>query len=843
MHCLSSSASRRALPAGSAAAVLLALALAAPRVGAQILPIFNLTTDDGLAASQVWDVLRDRRGYLWIATSEGLTRYDGFELTSITGAEGLRNQVVRRVVEAPDGTLWLATADGLAHYDGRRLSFIGSAEGMRGGIVWDLALDRHGNLWFGTGSAGLGVVVGDKWKQYGKGNGLAGNDVYSLHVAPSGELWVGTRRSGVASCAVGARGELSRCRTFTTADGLAHDSVRAIASDRFGNVWLGTRGGGVSRWDGRRFTNFRATPPHIAEDSRVGPWAAADGLADDDVYALHVRPGGELVIGNAQRGITICTLPDLRPCRTLRKGNGLIVDAVLGVDEDVEGNLWVSLNNGLSKLVSEKLQSFDDRHGVPGPGGYAVLPEPNGDVWVASFGGLGRMLLAPPYAQPLVASWNAERGLPSSEVWDVLRDRRGRLWVATAGGLCLFDAARGCSAVYGEEQGLAGSYVLDLFETKGGDLWVGTLTGASRLRFGDGSGAPEVLSLRATDGLPAAQVQSVAEDAHGTIWFACSGGGLAAFRDGAEPPRVRAWTAAEGLPSENLYGLFAARNGEVWVGTGGSGLVRFRPTADLTRPPAFTRFGPESGIDARAVFAIREDPAGRLWLGTTAGVYHFDPRADNGRGRVLRHFDRSSGLISKDTSTGNSLALDDRGRVWIGFSGGITRYDPALEEPPLPPPRTTLERVALGPRAAVVLRAPFTSPPHLREGERWLDAAAPLALERGQHNLRVDYRGLSYRSPRQVRYQVRLVGFDPDWSAAGTEPFKEYTNLDPGDYRFEVRAALLDGAWGPPATLAVTLQPAFWQTPLFAGAALLAMLLLLGGAHRLRTSRIKQRAS
>jgi len=486
--------------AGSAAALLLALALAAPRVSAQLLPIFNLTTDDGLAASQVWDVLRDRRGYLWIATSEGLTRYDGFELASITGAEGLRNQVVRRVVEAPDGTLWLATADGIAHYDGRGLSFIGSAEGMRGGIVWDLAFDRHGNLWFGTGSAGVGVVTGGKWKLYGKADGLAADDVYSLHVAPSGELWVGTRHAGVAQCAIGARGELSRCRTLTTADGLAHDSVRAIASDRLGNVWLGTRGGGVSRWDGRRFTNFRAAPSDTTDAAHVAASGPADGLADDDVYALHVRPTGELVIGNAQRGITICTLPDLRPCRTLRKGNGLVVDAVLGVDEDLEGNLWVSLNNGLSKLVSEKLQSFDDRHGVPGPGGYALLPEPDGDVWVASFGGLGRMRLAPPYERPLVASWNAEHGLPSSEVWDVLRDRRGRLWVATARGLCLFDAARGCTTVYGEEQGLAGSYVLDLFETKGGDLWVGTLTGASRLRFADGDGgAPEVLSLRAAE--------------------------------------------------------------------------------------------------------------------------------------------------------------------------------------------------------------------------------------------------------------------------------------------------------------------------------------------------------
>jgi len=811
--------------AGSAAAFWLALALAAPRVGAQLLPIFNLTTDDGLAAPQVWDVLRDRRGYLWIATSEGLTRYDGFELKSITGAEGLRNQVVRKVVEAPDGSLWLATNDGLAHYDGRGLSFIGSSEGMRGGVVWDLAFDRSGNLWFGTGSAGLGRLTGERWQLYGKANGLAGDDVYALHVGPSGELWVGTRRSGVARCAI-VGGGLGACRTFTTADGLANNGVRAIVSDRFGNVWLGTRGGGVSRWDGTSFRNFASS---------------SSALADDDVYSLLVRRrGDELVIGNVQRGITICKLPELQPCRTLRKSNGLAVDAVLGVDEDAEGNLWIGLNNGLSELVSEKLWSFDDRNGVPGPGAYAVLPEKGGAVWVGTFGGLARLRLAAPYGPPPVERWDAEHGLPGSEVWDVMHDRRGRLWVGTERGLCLFDGAHGCSAVFGEEQGLAGAYVLDLFEAKNGDLWVGTINGASRLRFTDGAGssAPQVLSLRAADGLPAVQVQSIAEDAHGTIWLACTGGGLAAFRGG----RVQAWTEAQGLPTESLYGLFAASDGAMWVGTGTRGVLRFVPPADLSTPIAFARFGVERGVE-RAVYAVREEAKGRLWLGTTAGVYLFDPRADGGRGVVLRHLDRASGLLSKETSTSNSLAVDERGRLWMGFFGAVSRYDPALEEPPLPPPRVSLERVTIGPRRPRVLRAPFSSPPALRERERWLDSGTPLVTERGQHNLRFDFRALAYRASKQLRYQVKLLGFDPDWSPPGAEPFKEYTNLDPGDYRFQVRAARGDGAWGPPTTFAVTLRPAFWQTPFFVFAATLAVLLLLAVAHRFRTGRIKQRAA
>src|SRR4029450_2018893 len=86
--------------------------LAASRAWAQLLPIVNLATDDGLAAPQVGERLRDARGYLWIAPSAGLNRYDGFELQTISGADGLRNQVVRKILEAPDGPLWLGPSEG-----------------------------------------------------------------------------------------------------------------------------------------------------------------------------------------------------------------------------------------------------------------------------------------------------------------------------------------------------------------------------------------------------------------------------------------------------------------------------------------------------------------------------------------------------------------------------------------------------------------------------------------------------------------------------------------------------------------------------------------------------------
>jgi signal transduction histidine kinase/ligand-binding sensor domain-containing protein/DNA-binding response OmpR family regulator len=797
-----------------AVALPLAIWLATPRPAApQILPVFNLTTDDGLAASQVWDVRRDRRGYVWIGTSEGLNRWDGVTLASITAAEGLRNQVVRKVAEDSDGNLWLATSDGVARYDGRGFAFWGRAEGVTGGIVWDLAFDRHGTLWFGSGG-GLGSLRDGKVRWYLKADGLAADDVYSLHPSSSDELWVGSRGAGAARCAIHADGSLGACRPFGESEGLRNPGVRAIVEDAGGRIYLGTRGGGVIRVDGASSRTF----------------TTADGLAADDVYALLVNRRGELVVGTSQRGLSICGLPDLTACRSIRKSNGLLTDAVLGLEEDAEGNLWIGLNNGLSRLPSEKLQSFDDRHGVPGPGGYAVLPEADGSVWVGTFGGLAHLRLSPGYAPPQVERWTAAEGLPSSETWDVLRDGRGRLWVATARGLCRFEPEVGrCAELFDGSSGLAGSYALDLLETRGGDLWVGTLEGASRLRFGAGS-AVDVLTLREADGLPGSQVQALSEGPDGTIWLGSSGGGLAAFRDG----RVRSWSAAQGLPNANIYGLHAAPDGTLWIGTGGGGLVRARHEGGKL---VFDSFGAGAGVTARTVSAIRPDGAGRLWVGSTSGVYLVDPAANGGRGAVQRHFDRTAGLISKDVSTSNSIALDRTGRLWLGFSGGITFYDPGREEAPLAPPAATIERVALDDR---VYRAPFSPPPMLASGEVWLDAGSALSLAPGSRNLRFDFRGLAYRERTRFRHQ--LVGYDGGWSEATSEPFKEYTNLDPGDYRFRVQAAAARGEWGPAAELAVTLEPALWQTPLFAAAIALGMVLLLATAHRARTERIKDRS-
>ena len=137
---------RPASPAGARATTIVALValvatLAAVPLAAQRLPFTVYTTDDGLPATQVWSILEDRRGLLWIATSWGLARFDGQTFSTLSVTEGLPSANIRSLLEDREGVLWIGTNSGLARYDGRRV-VAEKGEPELEAAVWSMALDR-----------------------------------------------------------------------------------------------------------------------------------------------------------------------------------------------------------------------------------------------------------------------------------------------------------------------------------------------------------------------------------------------------------------------------------------------------------------------------------------------------------------------------------------------------------------------------------------------------------------------------------------------------------------------------------------------------------------------------
>jgi diguanylate cyclase (GGDEF)-like protein len=755
---------------------------------AQRLPIRSYTPEDGLAGAPVWRMFQDERGVLWFATDAGVSAYDGVSFHNITVENGLAGANVELIARARDGNLLFGTSEGLVRYDGRSLKTI-----FHDHARWAGTPDKDGNVWFGDSS---GVSVFNGWSRQRYSNGLSGEEVYS--VTPVGDsIWIGRRETGVVEFRRDSQNHV-QVRHIGPSDGLPNPTVRAIVQDREGRMYFGTRGGGVARFDGKSFATF---------DVR-------NGLPGNDVYALLINSRGELVIGTIDKGLAICDLPDFHRCRTIGVANGLLSGSVFSLFEDREENLWIGLVNGVSKLMSLPAESYTEQEGLPSDNIYAVLPEANGDVWVGTINGLARKQANGPWKV-----YTVRDGLPSNEVRDIHRDRAGRLWLATARGLCTTTDPDRDFRCFSTADGLNGYYIQDIEESANGDLLVGS-GGGGFTRVSYSPGKP----LNTEGRLVGAGITNIAEDKRGRVWLGTSGGGIVQF----EGDKVRQFGRTDGLGGDQIAALCFDRRGGLWAGIHGGRLSYLPP--DGSR---FRTFGKERGIDATTVAAITADSEGRLWLGTDRGVYQIDPLAADWplKRLVLQRLDEREGLISRQVISANALRIDKAGRLWVGFLHGLTRYDPGRRVPNLLPPQAAIVSATID---GHVVPAPFTSVVRSSDELSW-PIASPLHLKHKQNSLRFDFRGLSFRDERDVRFRYKLEGFDRQWSETTDLPFKEYTNLDPGSYTFLVMAANADVVWSrTPAAFGFTIQPPFWETTAFRASLIALLALLIWTGHKVR---------
>ncbi|GAB6195502.1 ligand-binding sensor domain-containing diguanylate cyclase [Lysobacter xanthus] len=628
------------------AAVLVAMLAGIAPVGAQQ-PLKDdfaevWTTRDGLPHSTVNAVRQTADGYLWLATWEGIARFNGrdFRLFRRGDIPGLLDDSVRALaigprgdlwagstrgglvrfrngrwttlppvdglvsdlIELPDGRLWVATLAGLVRIeaDGRRVS-IGTAQGLSSGAVNAIAVDAGGQVWAGT-SRGLARIVGDRAEAVA---GLPPGTVLSLADTPDG-LAVGTEhgpwrlRSG--------RFELMH-------PDLADDAVIRIWRDADGSYWFGTLGTGLARLDRGRI-------------DRLG---VDDGLPNNRVLAVQRDREGSLWLGT---NAGLVRLRDAPMRAYTRAGSGLSDDFVRAVLATRDGRVWIGTSKGLN--VHE---AADAPMRVVGAGTplatqsiLSLAESPAGDVWIGTFHA-GALRWSGGH---VVETLDTRAGLPSNEVRAVLVGRDGRLWVGTKQGLYVRDARGG--RVLDVASGLPSDYVQSLHESADGSVWIGTNGGPAIVR---GDRVRSVDLRRAED---ARYVFAVFEVPGITgTWLATDRGLVHVGPSG----RVTQVSRAQGLPFEKVFAGVADRAGALWL-TGNEGVVR------------------TSVAELAAVL--------------------------DGRRRALdtRLFGHGDGMMSSQANGGSgpSAALDRDGRVWVATALGVVRVDPARAthgRPALPP--------------------------------------------------------------------------------------------------------------------------------------------------------------
>jgi ligand-binding sensor domain-containing protein/signal transduction histidine kinase len=770
---------------------VLCAVLEAPASGTR-LPVQIYTTMDGLGRDAVTCIVPDSKGFLWLCTSEGLSRFDGYQFVTYGVAQGLADRSVNAVLETRQGIYLVGTDRGVSRLDpaapprsAKRFLTIPPPADQPTPQVNLLVEDRSGAVWCAT-SLGLYRI------DFRNGappvlrlvelNAAPQPVVTSLAEDGFGSLWVGTG-DGLYRRWPDGRIE---CQAHGMSK-LPHDYVRALMADRQGNLWMGTLRG---LW---RF----AIPPAGVEPALVQRYGVADGLASDRIHSLaHSATDGSIWVGTAMGlGQFLGAGGGKTPFRSYSAAEGLSGRAVLSLGEDQRGSLWAGVDHGLARIARDGFATYTADEGI-GPLSIVQVHEDD-TLWAVSNqpSGLllhqfenGRFVATRPRYPASMHYFGWATGQA------VLHDREGEWWISTGEGLCRFPksdsiaqlAATPPIAVYTMRSGLPANDVFRLFEDARGDIWVTTLADQGRLtRWERRRNVFHHYTLADCPGVPT----GFAEDRAGNLWIGFSNeafrgrpSGLLRYRDGRFEPFYG--TATPGW----ILALYVDHAGTLWVGSSDAGLGRVEnPGADRPRLAAYAG---ASALSSATVRSIAEDHSGRLYLGTPRGVDRIDPQS----GRI-KHYTVANGLASGVPA---SLICDRKGRIWVGTSMGLSMLPPNPDRPS-GPPAVFITGVAAGGESRAV-------------PEPGVASLSGLRFEPAQHQVRIEFVGLGAEVGESVQYQYRLLGIDNAWSALNTQRSVNFARLGSGRFHFLVRGVTgSGGASIAPAEVSFEIPAPVWQ--------------------------------
>ena len=709
-------------------------------------------------------------------------------------------------------------------------------DGISGPIL-SISQDKDGYLWLGTGS---GPIRFDghrfvSWESLGY-EPFPGHNVLSLLSSKDGSLWIGSADTGVARLRNGA------FTFYRDPEGLAF--ARTLLEDRRGNVWAGSRGG-LYRFDGTRWVlhgasvGLPASPiSGIHEDADGALWVQTlqriyrRGASHDSVEHVtdvppFVRPP-LLAPSAARRGRH--TLPRAwNPFRTIqdRRGDlwlatigqgvwrarfapggatvehvttetGLSSNVVGAVYEDRESNLWIATQAGLHKLTLRKVTPIDNLGTVT-----VVEATNDGSTWFGSDKGLIRI------TKDRRHTYTERDGMPPGPVRAIVTDRRNRLWIATDVGLACFSDGRFVRLPLPERFDRVLSVSVDSREA----VWLNDMRlGVLRLQNG------ALAQLGTIARLDGTQPASVHVDRSDRVWLGFGDGHLGLL--GTDGRISRHPTGIKGA----IVAISEEPQGVLWLG-GEDGIARFSDG----RSVAITAGA--NGFPGSQVIAVIDDGRGAVWAGTSAGIVRVERSEFDVVARSPAHriryvlYDETDGLHGMPARlAAPAAARGVDGRLWFVTDGGATMVDPASLPRAQQPPRVRVEEV----RAA---------------GTRF-DPTAPFRIGPRPERVEIDYTALTFSSPAAVRFSYRLIGFDSNWQDAGSRRQASYTNLPPGDYKFQVVARNKDGSFDPSgASVTFAIAPAFYQTWWFLIVVAAAVVGLGAAAWRMRVQQIRERFS
>jgi signal transduction histidine kinase/ligand-binding sensor domain-containing protein len=751
-------------------------------------------------------------------------------------SEGFSTDPIGSFAQTSDGYLWFGSGAGLSRFDGVRNRLWQPPPGVSlpDNRVRALLVSRDGTLWIGT-AGGLASWNGRALRTYTE---FTGKYVNALLQDREGTIWVAGFTPPTTGYLCAIRGTGTECNGE---DGRFGTGVSCLSEDKAGTLWAAASTG-LWRWkpgppqrypQPEQFSGLRclsetasgailATMENGMEEFVNGqfePFPLPRVALGVRVLVLFEDRDGSLWIGTHDGGLLRAYGGRLD---SFGHSDGLSADQVLNVFEDREGTIWVSTSDGLDRFRPLPAVAYSTPQGMTGAS--SVLADRDGSIWISTSTGLyrrrdGKVLSYRPrgdgspaaasaVTQPHAASDVFILDLPEQRGASLFQDRSGRIWLGSKTGLGYIENDRFVSM-----NGVPAAFIDSLAEDKQGNVWVVHRT-LGLLRI---STDLKVQQMPAPNGHLDWWRMAV-DPVDGGLWLGNVAGGLVHLVDG----EVRAsFSAADGLGKGAVNDVRVASDGTVWAATN-DGLNRIKAGRIAT-------LSAKNGLPCDGIIASLEDGEGSTWIDTGCGLVRI-ARADLDawaaavdRGKAARSvrvavLDASDGVrsaVPPGSTTTPQLAIARDGRLWFVTANGVTSVDPRHHYANTLPPPVHVEQIVAD-RKTYDLSGRVDLPPLVRD-------------------LTIDYTALSLVAPEKIQFRYKLEGRDRDWEDAGNRRQAFYNDLPPGNYRFRVIASNNSGVWNDEgASLAFSIAPTLWQTNWFLALCAIAFVAFLWEMYQLR---------
>jgi signal transduction histidine kinase/ligand-binding sensor domain-containing protein len=777
------------------------------------IPFEHLTSENGLPSSTILDILQDRKGFFWFASRNGLFRYDGYNFTpfktEVNNNQSISDNWISALFEDSEGILYAGTLDrGLNVYNSKKENFIRykATQGINtlpSNKIRCIKEDSKGTIWIGTTDKGF-CSYNKKEKKFTSFSLPPNyvNNCFDLVVDKDDNLWM-TNSMLVLFKFIPKTKEFFVVNNSFLGKQKSDEIQSKLLLDKNGNIWLGVNFFGLYYYDLKNNTT-KHWVNEINDHKSLNSNLISDIQEASDGKIWIATDGGGIDIFDKEKGEFYHNTNNLNDLSSLS------TNAVYCLYSDKNNNIWagtylggINIFNPGKKKFSFYKPNSKNLTSLLSNSVLAIFQDKDNDLLIGTDGGGMLLYNKEKYGEKYFdfkPKGTDIKNAGPEVVKAIYQTSDGTIWMGTWNkGLVKFDKKNKKFSYLGWDKGnperLSGPIVYSIMEDDHHLLWLGVWP------FGvdvfDWKKNKVVKHIGQSNGFKGIYPSQILKDSKGRIWVTTYEAGLNRYIANSgrfvnyhfDPNNLRS------LSSNQVSTVFEDSKGIIWIGTLGGGLNKYNETTD-----DFTVINENYGLISNEIAGILEDKNGDLWISSYKGIFKFSPTTFK-----TKNYDVNDGLQGNEFNDCASFKARD-GRFYFGGINGYNAFFPELIKDNFYHTPLYITSFSIFNKLITV-----NSPDSILNQS--IIETKEIVLPYNKSFFTFEYTALNFNRSKKNQYAYRMENFEENWNYVGDKRYATYTNLDPGDYVFMVKATNNDGVWNEmPTTIKITITPPYWKT-------------------------------